>query len=90
MYSLAVILTLATFRSDDIRIYGAVLAGLGMTLSGYHWLIERLPAIDANVCSATMPCDFVWFEKFGFVTLPFMAFAGFAAILNLMLLRVDA
>lgn len=89
MYSLAVILSLASFRDDDVRVYGVVLAGLGATISGYHWLLERMPAVDAGVCSTTVPCEFIWFEKFGFVTLPFMAFAGFVSILNVLMLPVD-
>jgi disulfide bond formation protein DsbB len=89
MYSLAVILVVASFRNDHIRVYGVVLAGLGATVSGYHWLLERIPAVDAGVCSTTVPCEFIWFEKFGFVTLPFMAFAGFVAILNVLILPVD-
>jgi hypothetical protein len=31
-----------------------------------------------------VPCEFVWFEQFGFITLPFMAFTGFAAVITLL------
>jgi disulfide bond formation protein DsbB len=50
-------------------------------ISAYHWLLERFPSIDAGVCSTAVPCELVWFEKFGFITLPFMAFTAFAAVL---------
>jgi disulfide bond formation protein DsbB len=52
------------------------------TISLYHWLLERFPDnLDSGVCSKDVPCEFVWFELFGFVTLPFMALTGFLAII---------
>lgn len=37
--------------------------------------------MDAGLCSTDVPSEFVWFERFGFVTLPFMALCGFLAII---------
>jgi disulfide bond formation protein DsbB len=82
MYSLAIITTIAALRKDDIRVYVTVLAAIGAIISTYHWLLERFPSIDAGVCSKAVPCDLVWFEKFGFVTLPFMALTAFIAVLT--------
>lgn len=85
MYSLAVILGLAAVRHDPaIRRYALPLAGIGISISTYHWFLERFPSIDAGACSATVPCEFIWFEQFGFITLPFMAFTGFAAVITLL------
>jgi disulfide bond formation protein DsbB len=85
MYSLAVILTVAAVRRDlTIRWYALPLAGIGIVISTYHWLLERFPELDAGACSSTIPCEFIWFERFGFVTLPFMAFTGFAAVIALL------
>jgi disulfide bond formation protein DsbB len=87
MYPLAIILGIAALRRDrGIRWYALPLAGVGICLSAYHYLIERFPDLDAVSCSAATPCTFVWFEKFGFVTLPFMALSGFALILTLLTL----
>jgi len=84
MYSLAIILSIAAFRSDRaIRVYALPLAGIGASIALYHWLLERLPDLDAGACSAQVPCEFVWFERFGFVTLSFMALTGFVAIITL-------
>ncbi|MEI7617399.1 MAG: disulfide oxidoreductase [Actinomycetota bacterium] len=81
MYSLAIILTIAAVRRDTlIRRYSMPLAGIGIVISGYHYLLERFPQLDTGVCNTTIPCEYVWFEKFGFVTLPFMALTGFIAI----------
>ncbi|MEO6124942.1 MAG: disulfide bond formation protein B [Ilumatobacteraceae bacterium] len=82
MYSLALVLTIAAFRRDrGIRVYAIPLASVGAGIALYHWLLERFPDIDAGVCSVTVPCEFVWFERVGFITLPFMALTGFVAII---------
>ena len=40
------------------------------------------------MCSTTIPCSVQWFDPiFGFVSLPFMAFCGFALIVSLVTLR---
>jgi len=59
----------------------AIILIIGITVSTYHWFLERFPNLDAGVCDVEVPCEFVWFENFGFVTLPFMAFTGFLAVL---------
>ena len=82
MYPLAIFTTIAALRKDDIRLYVTVLASIGAVISMYHWLLERFPSIDAGVCSTAVPCDLVWFEKFGFVTLPFMALTAFLAVVT--------
>jgi disulfide bond formation protein DsbB len=92
MYPLAILTTIAAIRKDDIRVYVTVLASIGAVISTYHWLLERFPSIDAGVCSTAVPCDLVWFEKFGFITLPFMALTAFLAVLTVTTLprRIDA
>jgi disulfide bond formation protein DsbB len=84
MYSLAVILVIASLvRDTSVRRYSLPLAGIGICISGYHYLLERFPQLDTGVCNTTISCEYVWFEKFGFVTLPFMALTGFLAIIVL-------
>ena len=87
MYPLSVILLIAAIRRDrDVRWYVVPIASVGAVISLYHWLLERFPDLDAGVCSVDVPCEFVWFERFGFITLPFMALAGFLTILALVTL----
>ncbi|MFA5774620.1 MAG: disulfide oxidoreductase [Ilumatobacteraceae bacterium] len=82
MYPLAIILIIAAIRRDSkIGWYAVPLASIGASVSTYHWLLERFPNLDAGACEVTVPCEFVWFENFGFVTLPFMAFTGFFAVI---------
>ena len=78
MYPLAVFLIVAVFRKFKFtKIVAAALALVGGSISTYHWFLERFPNLDAGVCDAKLPCEFVWFESFGFVTLSFMAFTAF-------------
>jgi Disulfide bond formation protein DsbB len=86
MYPLAVLLVVATLRREDIRHYVVPLAAIGMLVSSYHWLYERVPSLDAGICSVAVPCNLVWFEEFGFITLAFMALVGFATIVTLITL----
>jgi disulfide bond formation protein DsbB len=82
MYSLAIILVVAAIRRDtSVRPYGMVLAAIGAVIAGYHWLLERWPAIDTGSCSADAPCSVPYFEVFGFVSLAFMAFCAFVTVL---------
>jgi len=82
MYPLAVILIVAAITKDKrVWRYATPLAAIGIAFSTYHWFLERFPNLDAGVCDTEVPCEFVWFENFGFVTLPFMALTGFLAVL---------
>jgi disulfide bond formation protein DsbB len=82
MYSLAIVLVIAAVRRDrGIAPYAMVLAGIGAMIAGYHWLLERWPAIDTGSCSADAPCSVPYFEVFGFVSLAFMAFCAFVTVL---------
>ncbi len=82
MYPLAIILIVAAIRRDSkVGWYAVPLAVIGGSVSTYHWLLERFPNLESGACEVAVPCEFVWFENFGFVTLPFMAFTGFFAII---------
>lgn len=82
MYSLAIVLVIAAVRRDrSITPYAMVLAGIGLAISGYHWLLERWPSIDTGSCSPDAPCSVPYFEVFGFVSLAFMAFCAFVTVL---------
>ena len=82
MYALAIVLVIAAVRKDrSIRPYATALAGIGGTISAYHWLLERWPQLDTGSCSADAPCSVPYFEVFGFVSLAFMAFCAFVTVL---------
>ncbi len=87
MYPLVVILAIAAGRRDRaIWHYVVPLAGIGAAISTYHYIVEWFPEADSGVCKSTIPCTFVWFREFGFISLPLMALCGFALILTLVTL----
>ena len=84
MYPLVVILLIAAARSDErIRPYATALAGIGVVLSAYHTLLQRLPGLPSGTCSVDASCTAIDLERFGFVTIPVMALIAFATILVL-------
>ncbi|MCU1374761.1 MAG: disulfide bond formation protein [Actinomycetia bacterium] len=85
MYPLAPILVIAAARRDvGIRLYAAVLAGLGAVIASYHVILERYPTLESSVCDPTNPCTLIWVRRFGYLTIPGMALSGFALILVLL------
>ena len=86
MYPLVLILGIAAARGDAaVRRYVAPIAAVGALISIYHIGVERLPGLPTGSCSVAAPCDLIWVERFGFVTIPVMALAGFLSILTLLL-----
>ncbi len=87
MYPLAVVL-LVNRRLGVPSLSLAIWASVGAVVSAYHYAEEHIPALArSSFCGPEIPCSLIWFERFEFVTLPFMAFSGFVAIATLMLLE---
>ena len=86
MYPLPVLLGISWWKRDaGVRLYALPLALIGMAISTYHILIERFPSLEGgSVCEISNPCTIRWVERFGFITIPTMAFAGFALISGLL------
>ena len=85
MYPLAVILLVAAVRHDwAVRPYATALAGIGAAVAAYHALLQRLPGLPSGSCSVEVPCSAIDLERFGFITIPVMAFVGFVTILVLL------
>ena len=86
-YPLGVLLPIAAFRRDvGFRLYAMVLAGVGIVISTYHsWIQWFPPAGGTSFCTTDAPCTEKWVDELGFVTLPFMAWTCFAAVLVAMM-----
>jgi len=81
MYPLAIALAFPRARRSRVISWWALAGGL---VSIYHYAVEHIPDFS-DFCSATIPCSFIWVEKFGFVTIPLMALCGFLSIAALSL-----
>src|SRR5690606_31914870 len=92
MYPLAVVLGIATFRRDrSVRWYVAPMAAIGAVVASYHSYIQAYPPPSGTAfCTLEAPCTARYVWELGFVSLPFMALAGFAFIVTMMVLARPA
>jgi disulfide bond formation protein DsbB len=86
MYPLAVVLAIPAARRSSRWALGTVFWSLGgAAVAAYHYGEQHLPGLASEgFCSPALPCSTIWVDKFGFVTIPFMAFSGFVAIAVMM------
>lgn len=86
MYPLAVLLLIAVAsRSRLDSRYVVAMAGIGLVISIYHYQLELFPD-QAQICTGgVVSCSVRFVEEFGFVSIPFMAGAGFLSVLLLQL-----
>ena len=90
MYPLSVVLAVAALRRDaGVRRYVLPVVAIGAAISVYHYLIERFPQLEAGSCGPNVPCTVTQVWQFHFISIPFMALSGFAAIAVLVLLAED-
>ena len=73
-------------RSVGVRKIAIPMAITGIAVSSYHVLIERYPQLESSVCDINVPCNQIWFQEFGFITIPVMALCGFAFIATVLAL----
>ncbi len=88
MYPLTVFLAVAYLRQERrVDQYVLPLAVPGAATSLYHYLLQKVPALrPASATCGPVPCTDVYFNWFGFVTIPFLALTAFVLITAAMLL----
>lgn len=91
MYPMAVVLLVGAIRKELIaRFYALPLALIGLGISIWHYIIQVFPQLEGGSCDPIAPCSSRYVEVFGFISIPFMAGAGFTLIAVLLLLNVKA
>ena len=91
MYPLSILLLIAAVRREAVaKIYTLPLAVIGLAISIWHYLIQIYPSLDGGACDPSNPCSSRWVEVFGFISIPFMAGAGFIVIAVLLAFYVKA
>ncbi|WP_042224567.1 disulfide oxidoreductase [Oceanobacillus manasiensis] len=90
MYPLVIIYGVAAFKKQvSIALPGLILSGIGMFVSLYHYLVQKLPALqDAGDACGIVPCNLAYVNYFGFITIPFLAGIAFIVIFVLHLLLI--
>lgn len=83
MYPLVVIYGVAALKKDIHSIVtGMILSGIGILVSGYHYMIQKVSALQefGGSCVGGVPCNVVYVNYFGFITIPFLALIAFTII----------
>ncbi|WP_462411196.1 disulfide oxidoreductase [Neobacillus sp. Marseille-QA0830] len=82
MYPLAIILGIAVYRNDrGIYRYVLPLSAIGMLISGYHTLLQKVPYLQQfEMCTTGVPCSQDYINWLGFITIPILAFIAFTII----------
>lgn len=83
MYPLVLLLGIAAVRKDGtITVYALPMSVIGFLVSSYHYLLQKTDWFDgtgAKACSI-IPCDTVYINWLGFITIPFLAGTAFLLI----------
>lgn len=81
MYPLAIVLLVGAIRREAVvKFYGLPLALVGLAISIWHYLVQLYPSLEGGACDPTNPCSARYVEVFDFISIPFMAGAGFTLI----------
>ncbi|API91064.1 putative disulfide formation protein C [Virgibacillus pantothenticus] len=82
MYPLVIIYGVAVFKRDvSMALPGLILSGIGMFVSTYHYLVQKLPALkEAGRACGVVPCNVVYINLLDFITIPFLAGTAFIII----------
>lgn len=82
MYPLVIILGIAAVRKDESQcLYVLPFTILGMCMTTYHYLTQKLPSlISTSGACGLIPCDTIYINWFGFITIPLLAFTAFTLI----------
>ncbi|WML40990.1 disulfide oxidoreductase [Neobacillus sp. OS1-2] len=82
MYPLAIILGIAVYRNDKkIYYYVLPLSIIGVLLSGYHTLLQKIPYLQQfEMCTSGVPCSKDYINWLGFISIPMLALIAFIII----------
>ncbi|RST75118.1 disulfide bond formation protein B [Siminovitchia acidinfaciens] len=91
MYPLTILLGIAAVKKNyGIALYSSVLSGIGMCLSFYHYLIQKVPFFTSSApACGRVPCTGQYINWLGFITIPFLALIAFILvfIVSMLLLK---
>lgn len=89
MFPLMITLAIGIIKKNkDTWLFVLAPALIGWTISIYHNLLYyKIIPDDLAPCSTGVSCTTRYFEIFGFITIPFLAFSAFSIIICLMLVE---
>lgn|SRR5699024_2737415 len=91
MYPLVVIYTIAALKKNITVTWPALwLSGIGIFVSMYHYMVQKVPALqELGDSCGIIPCNVTYVNYGGFITIPLMAGVAFLIlfVLNVMLIK---
>lgn len=91
MYPLSIVLLVGAIRKElTVRYYALPLSIIGLAISVWHYVVQLYPSLEGSSCDPLNPCSSRYVEVFGFISIPFMAGAGFTLITVLALFYMKA
>lgn len=86
VYPMVVLLGVALLlEKDDVADYALPLAMIGIPVSAYHYLVQRIDQFHSAGCSVfSVSCSTEYTFYFGYITVPMMALTAMVAVLVLM------
>jgi disulfide bond formation protein DsbB len=67
-------------REALVKFYALPLALGGLAISTWHYVVQLNPSLEGSSCDPINPCSARYVEVFDFISIPFMAGAGFIVI----------
>ncbi|WP_163581368.1 disulfide oxidoreductase [Gracilibacillus saliphilus] len=82
MYPLSIILGIAAYYNDyRVKIYVLPFSLLGIGLSIFHYFDQKTTFFRSlSHCSESVPCNGMYINWLGFITIPFLALCAFLLI----------
>ncbi|UOQ86604.1 disulfide oxidoreductase [Gracilibacillus salinarum] len=85
MYPLVIIYGYAVYKKDIRYAFpGMIMSGIGLLVSAYHYLIQRVPSLHSTgEACGVIPCNTIYVNYLGFISIPFLAFIAFLVIFSI-------
>ncbi|WP_144489412.1 disulfide oxidoreductase [Bacillus thuringiensis] len=82
MYPLVILLGIGIVKKDyKISIYSLFISSIGICISIYHYLIQKVPSLSKNLTCGRVPCTGDFLDWFGFITIPLLCLIAFLIII---------
>lgn len=82
MYPLVILLGIGIVKKDyKISIYSLIISSIGICISIYHYLIQKVPSLSENSTCGRVPCTGDFLDWFGFITIPLLCLIAFLIII---------
>lgn len=84
IYPLSIIFLVAFIKKDSkVRIYALPLAVIGALIALYHYSLQMFNLSSFCDITSQVPCNTIYIQEFGYITIPLMSLTAFIIIILL-------